>query len=109
MQKRGISPLIAVVILIGVTTSLAILVLNFSTSLFESTTEEAETFKIYPNPTTNYLYFDSLQDLKYTIINSSGNIMISDKLSNGMINVSALSKGVYRIRSSIGIQRFIKL
>jgi hypothetical protein len=77
-------------------------------NLFEN---EATNFSIYPNPTTQFLNISSLILDAVTIYNIVGKELI--KVSNqNRIDVSSLSKGIYIIKVSDGIntstKKFIK-
>lgn len=78
----------------------------------EEIQEEVE-FKVYPNPTTDYLFFSS--DIDYetvSILNSTGNLVLKSKPLQNRIDVTSLSSGVYFIEikgvSGRFVKRFIK-
>ena len=74
-------------------------------------------FKIYPNPTNDHITIefgnlDNVEGWNIKIINILGQEVLSQPMDNDKINVSELSKGVYIIRISDGVnqtdKKFIK-
>ena len=73
---------------------------------------------LYPNPTHDYLYIkntaNATEKMRVTIIDISGKVMLTEEniISNGVIDVSALSKGNYIARmeknSGTAVKRFVK-
>jgi len=65
---------------------------------------------IYPNPTTDYLFIDNSTSNNIFVYNIIGKELIKE--SGNRINVSSLSKGVYFIKVSDGVnsstKKFIK-
>lgn len=57
-------------------------------------------FKIYPNPVNDFLIIDLNRAASYSIINLTGKILRSNKLSKGVnkVNVSNLSTGLYFLK-----------
>ncbi len=54
--------------------------------------------KIYPNPAKNYLTVNSPKEVKYTIYNTTGQIMQQGTTSNNSpINIASLKPGAYNI------------
>lgn len=55
--------------------------------------------RLYPNPAINTLYWHSdEQDGEAFVYNTSGQIVLSDRVSNNSLNVNTLSKGIYLLR-----------
>ena len=74
----------------------------------EETQEEVE-FKVYPNPTTDYLFFSSDIDNKtVSIFNSAGNVVLKSKTLQNRIDVTSLSSGVYFVEIEGVNGRFVK-
>ena len=74
-------------------------------------------FNIYPNPTNDHITIDfgnldNVEGWNIKIINILGQEVLSQPMDNDKINVSELSKGVYIIRISDGVnqadKKFIK-
>lgn len=73
---------------------------------------------LYPNPANEYIYINNTsttnEKMTLTIIDITGKVMLTEEnlISNGVINVSTLSKGNYIARidknSGLVIKRFIK-
>ena len=68
---------------------------------------------VYPNPTTSILNVNSIsEDATYKIYNVIGQTIMTGKLSNNSINVSAIAEGNYLLeitdKEIITIKRFIK-
>lgn len=57
------------------------------------------TFKVYPNPTRDYLSVELMDDFNYTITDLKGNLLIKGELfkNSNTIQVSELAQGVYFI------------
>lgn len=65
---------------------------------------------LYPNPTTNTLYFSSKEfaGAKVAVINMHGQIVINTVLSNNNVDVSMLKTGVYTINITRGNKTIVK-
>lgn len=73
---------------------------------------------LHPNPANEYIYINNTsitnENMRVTIIDITGRVMLTEEnlISNGVINVSMLSKGNYIARidknSGVVIKRFIK-
>ena len=86
-------------------------VLSTNTANYESN------INIYPNPANDHINIDfgnldNVEDWNIKIINILGQEVLSQPMNTDKINVSELSKGVYIIRISDGInqadKKFIK-
>ncbi|MEM7296960.1 MAG: T9SS type A sorting domain-containing protein, partial [Bacteroidota bacterium] len=68
--------------------------------------------QFYPNPVTDYLIIDSNELVEVAIFNLEGREIKSEVMSQGRIDVSTLSKGVYLLKFKNGsyqkTERFIK-
>jgi len=54
---------------------------------------------LYPNPTSQYLNLNTLENVTYTIITIAGKVLLNGSLSeNEKISVQSLEKGVYFLR-----------
>ena len=81
---------------------------NINNSIF---TDRIEPFRIYPNPTSSYLYINI--DPKITIDNISiynmqGQKLLSENVNTKQIEISDFENGLYFIEISIGDNRYIK-
>jgi hypothetical protein len=71
-------------------------------------------WRIYPNPVTDMLYMNGLNDetATVTVFDVSGKMVMSQQLTNNMIDVSSLAKGIYILRvttaDSVHTNRFVK-
>lgn len=70
---------------------------------------------LYPNPATTTINLDvpvSKNDLKYAIINVSGQLITKGTTSNNQVDVSNLTSGIYFVQLDIdgktGVKRFVK-
>jgi len=97
--------------IIGDTTTKAFSKWEYSNSIYvdmaifnsyEDYSFEKNTFKIYPNPTTDYLYISI--DTEYTIFSITGQEIL--KGIGNKIDVSMFNKGVYIIKTSDGNKKF---
>lgn len=66
--------------------------------------ELTERIKVYPNPTTSVIYFETetnLADEKISVFNLAGQLVSESKITaNNALDLSALSTGVYLIQFS---------
>jgi hypothetical protein len=71
-------------------------------------------WSIYPNPASDLLYINGLnnESATVTIFDVSGKIVINQSLTNNTIDVSSLPKGIYILRvttvESVHTSRFVK-
>jgi hypothetical protein len=67
---------------------------------------------VYPNPATDVLNLKSVTKANVTIYNSTGQVVARQTVTNGQLNVSVLTKGVYtlsiEINGVISTTKFIK-
>jgi hypothetical protein len=56
--------------------------------------------KIYPNPVTDYLFFDGVieDNITFSLYNIVGKVVKSGTVSTQSINLSTISEGVYILR-----------
>lgn len=74
----------------------------------EITQEEIE-FKVYPNPTSDYLFFSkNIDSEKISVVDLSGNVVSKTKISQNGLDVSNLSAGVYFVVIEEGSNKIIK-
>lgn len=52
---------------------------------------------VYPNPVTDVLYLKEVSKAIVTVYNAAGQKVLSNAVTNGQLNVSALQKGVYTL------------
>ena len=52
---------------------------------------------VYPNPTSNYIYFEGVENGGIEIFNLEGKIVLASSFFNGNIDVSVLEKGYYTL------------
>ncbi len=66
--------------------------------------EAAEVLSVYPNPTSDYIKLTLARgnDLSYSITNFAGQVVKTGKVSDEMIDVSALRNGVYVVQVNDG-------
>ena len=81
---------------------------------FASSIEELESlnFTIFPNPASNYLFINRINENKseYSLSNSLGSIVLQGTLKGNKINCSVLKNGIYLLKltdneGKFGIQR----
>ena len=68
----------------------------------------ASEIKVYPNPAKDVLNIAGAANTQFTIFEMGGKAVMSGKLSDGKVNVSSLTKGVYMIQVGKSSARFIK-
>ena len=57
-----------------------------------------ETFSVYPNPASDFIYLENLNNYKHIIIyNSGGQSVYSSAVKDNKIDASDLNKGLYII------------
>jgi Leucine-rich repeat (LRR) protein len=72
------------------------------TTLALSTVEKATDFSIYPNPATTVLNLVSTEEIsKVEILDLQGQLIQSSQVANQKINVEALPKGTYFLRTKL--------
>lgn len=69
-----------------------------------------DTFKMYPNPATNTLYFNTTEDVKVNIYNVLGKLIQSSEITESKkdMDVSNLATGIYLVKISNGKQFITK-
>ena len=87
----------------------------FANTILANQTDESEYWKIYPNPSGNYLIvLTAPGDLPYSIYKLNGTSVSSGKLRRGCIDISELAAGGYflqlanRSGQTIFVSRFVK-
>ncbi len=72
----------------------------------------AQEISIYPNPASNFIIINSVEDIKGSIFSVSGKLIKTISNTNNNIDISDLNKGVYIIniqsKGKIYTQKFIK-
>lgn len=68
-----------------------------------------EKYIIYPNPSNDYLYFNSEINSEIIIYDILGNVVIKHFITDNKINISELDNNIYLIKINNKIYRFIKL
>lgn len=61
-----------------------------------------DVFKVYPNPVSDWLYFESKSDISsFELYHLTGKLMLSGSVENGsnMIKVSGLASGIYLLKA----------
>lgn len=74
-------------------------------------TEEVSSFKIYPNPATNnvvYVTANSNTDKNVTVYDVFGKVVLKDRITSNMLNISSLVPGVYVIQLSFDNKRMTR-
>lgn len=71
---------------------------------------KTKTVKLYPNPATNVIHIDGVEDCSFTIFNSVGQLVKSGKTKSGEIAVHELVKGDYilKLKDQEKSMKFIK-
>lgn len=67
----------------------------------------AEGFRVYPNPTTGVLHLDIVGSTDYRIMNVMGQTLMTGR-TDGAVDVSGLSAGIYFIDVNGTISKFVK-
>lgn len=62
---------------------------------------------LYPNPTTDELFFNAMEEARVQVLDQTGQILI-DEISSGQLNVGKLSSGLYYLSIGDSKSRFIK-
>ena len=67
---------------------------------------------VYPNPTKGELKIDNekltINNKEYSIYNSTGQLVMQGVLQSNSINVKHLANGVYFLKLSVGVMKFVK-
>lgn len=69
------------------------------------------TLSVYPNPVKEILRFDGIQldnDVAVLIYDLAGRQVLSEKISENMVNVSSLPSGIYILKTANRIGKFVK-
>lgn len=67
----------------------------------------SESLSVYPNPTTDILYLDGVDNEMVSIYDAMGRLVMQ-QVYNGNLNVSSLAKGFYAVKTSNQITKFVK-
>ena len=67
----------------------------------------SETLSVYPNPATDILYLDGVDNEMVSIYDAMGRLVMQ-QVYNGNLDVSTLATGVYAVKTGKGIVKFIK-
>jgi len=67
-----------------------------------------EALRLYPNPAQDYVHLN-LSEATVNVYTLSGRLALSAEVSNGIIDVSSLSSGVYLVKSSVRSGRGVKI
>jgi Secretion system C-terminal sorting domain len=80
---------------------------NFSTGIKK---EKVRALRIYPNPSSDYLYIEGMnEEQELVIYSSNGEIVMKERISiYRPINISALSNGIYFVRAGNYTGKFVK-
>ncbi|MCL2434932.1 MAG: T9SS type A sorting domain-containing protein [Lentimicrobiaceae bacterium] len=88
--------------------NLAIIRLSIPYKATEITHYTENRINIFPNPTTNYLYFN--KEVKFEIMDIQGRVLLRSKKPVQSVNVSHLRAGVYFIKFEGGnVGKFLKI
>lgn len=66
---------------------------------------ESNNVKLYPNPTSDIVYFS--EELAFKLYDNQGILLLEGQ--DGFVNISSLHKGVYTLKTNKGIYRLMKL
>lgn len=63
---------------------------------------------VYPNPTTDYLYFDTdiASDLDYEVYDLEGRVVLTGKTKNNAISLASLQKGMYIVHLFNEVEKY---
>lgn len=67
----------------------------------------SETLSVYPNPTTDVLNIEGVDNEMISIYDATGRLVLQ-QIYNENLDVSTLAKGVYAVKTGIGIVKFVK-
>lgn len=71
-------------------------ILDFEATLSSTEVNAAQKIKVYPTLVTDFVYVDSKdKNLTFTVVDFSGRVMKSGKVTDGKVNLSSLQKGNY--------------
>lgn len=79
----------------------SLIVSGFDQALLSNETFQADNLFVYPNPTTDLLYFDTTGDLsldKVEVYDTIGKRVLSSQINNNSVDVSQLTAGVYFVK-----------
>lgn len=63
-------------------------------------------FKVYPNPSSDHLFFDGVKmNENYEMFDASGKLVLNGKVSSAGIDVSVLSTGIYVVKVGTQVTR----
>ena len=68
-------------------------------------------FKLYPNPATSHVYIDwndIREDGMVNIYNNMGQVVLSKRLDNNVLDISGLKKGLYTLQISLNDEFVVK-
>lgn len=68
----------------------------------------SETLSVYPNPATDVIYLEDVENEMISIYDAMGRLVIQQVYTES-IDVSSLAKGVYAVKTQKGIVRFVKV
>lgn len=74
---------------------------TYNGAIVSNEEKEIETWKIYPNPTHNYLYIEAKSDAQIRILDMTGNVVTNAKITGAgvhSISVENLASGVYNLQ-----------
>ncbi|OGS79610.1 MAG: hypothetical protein A3D31_06490 [Candidatus Fluviicola riflensis] len=74
----------------------------------ETTEYQLNQFKLFPNPATDRVQLDLPKGTTIKVIDALGKTMLMTTDSNGELNVSELSNGVYTLRAGNMVSRLVK-
>ena len=63
--------------------------------------EIQKTFRIYPNPSFDYIFIETQDELEVTVFDLKGKKIFSNQVSN-RLDIRSLEKGIYIIRINEG-------
>lgn len=103
--NKDISPNNKEMLLVGYEVSGSLGIIQIGEIVSVSETLKHATFKAYPNPVQNQVYFDSA--VTGGIYSMSG-VLVQSFEEATSVNVAALTAGVYVVRTNKGVQRIFK-
>ena len=90
---------------------LCTILIMFLLAILSTQNELPKTFRIYPNPSSDYIFIDNNQDIDVSIFDLNGKKVFINKMDN-RLNISSLDKGMYIIvlddGTDLTIEKIIK-
>jgi hypothetical protein len=81
---------------------------TYSPLIYDETTQEKE-FKVFPNPSSNFIQIECPYDISISINDMNGRVIQNKELKNGSttLDINLLNNGIYFLKTNNGIVRKI--